>query len=52
MAVDISQVAQLDVGPGELPGSMAAWVIREERQGEPLDAFQLEQVEVAEPGAF
>src|SRR5215203_4415801 len=52
MAVDISQVAQLDVEPGELPGSMAAWVIREERQGEPLEAFQLEQMEVPEPGAF
>ena len=52
MAVDTSQVAQLDVEPGELPASMAAWVIREERQGEPLDAFQLEEVEVPEPGAF
>ena len=52
MAVDISQVARVDVEPGELPESMAAWVIREERQGEPLDAFQLEQVEVPEPGAF
>ena len=52
MAVDISQVAQVDVEPGELPASMAAWVIREERQGEPLDAFQLEQIEVPEPGAF
>jgi crotonyl-CoA carboxylase/reductase len=52
MAVDISQVAHLDVEPGELPGSMAAWVIREERQGEPLEAFQLEQIEVPEPGAF
>src|SRR3712207_4186426 len=31
---------------------MAAWVIREERQGEPLDAFQLEEMEVPEPGAF
>ena len=31
---------------------MAAWVIREERQGEPKDAFQLEQIEVPEPGAF
>ena len=52
MAVDISQVAHLDVEPGELPASMAAWVIREERQGEPLEAFQLEQIEVPEPGAF
>src|ERR687889_405447 len=52
MAVDISQVAHLEVEPGELPASMAAWVIREERQGEPLEAFQLEEMEVPEPGAF
>src|SRR5690349_6261110 len=31
---------------------MAAWVIREEGFGEPLEAFQLEQIEVPEPGAF
>ena len=31
---------------------MAAWVIREEREGEPIDAFQLEEIEVPEPGAF
>jgi crotonyl-CoA carboxylase/reductase len=31
---------------------MAAWVIRQEREGEPKDAFQLEQIEVPEPGAF
>ena len=52
MAVDTSQVAQLDVEPGELPATMAAWVIREERQGEPLEAFQLEEMAVPEPGAF
>ncbi|MBA2512741.1 MAG: crotonyl-CoA carboxylase/reductase [Solirubrobacterales bacterium] len=52
MAVDVSQVAQLDVEPGELPASMAAWVIREERFGEPLEAFQVEEIEVPEPGAF
>src|ERR687895_1282227 len=52
MAVDTSRVAQLEVEPGELPASMAAWVIREERQGEPLEAFQLEQIEVPQPGAF
>jgi len=52
MAVDASQVSQLDVEPGELPPTMAAWVIREERQGEPLEAFQLEEMEVPEPGAF
>ena len=45
MAIDTKQVAQLEVGPGELPATMAAWVIREERQGEPLEAFQLEEEE-------
>jgi crotonyl-CoA carboxylase/reductase len=52
MASDTSQVAHLDVEPGELPATMAAWVIREERQGEPLEAFQLEEMEVPQPGAF
>jgi crotonyl-CoA carboxylase/reductase len=52
VAADVSQVAQLDVEPGELPATMAAWVIREERQGEPRDAFQVEEIEVPEPGAF
>ena len=52
MAVDAKDVAKIDVEPGELPETMAAWVIREERQGEPLDAFQLEEIEVPEPGAF
>ena len=52
MAVDVSKVSELDVEPGELPKTMAAWVIREERQGEPEDAFQLEEIEVPEPGAF
>jgi crotonyl-CoA carboxylase/reductase len=31
---------------------MAAWVIRQEREGQPMDAFQLEEIEVPEPGAF
>ena len=31
---------------------MDAWVIREERQGEPKDAYLLEQIEVPEPGPF
>src|ERR1700751_5520967 len=31
---------------------MAAWVIRQERFGEPKDAFQIEEIEVPEPGAF
>jgi crotonyl-CoA carboxylase/reductase len=52
VAVDLSQVANVETQPGELPGTMAAWVIREERQGEPTDAFQVEEIEVPEPGAF
>src|SRR5215216_499308 len=52
MAVDLSQVANVDAKPGELPASMAAWVIRQEREGEPVDAFQVEEIEVPEPGAF
>lgn len=52
MAVDVSQVAKLDVEPGTLPKTMAAWVIRPEREGEPIDAFQLEEIEVPEPGPF
>ena len=52
MAVDLSQVSVVDTELGELPPTMAAWVIRPEREGEPMDAFQLEEIEVPEPGAF
>jgi crotonyl-CoA carboxylase/reductase len=52
MAVDVTQVATVDTEPGTLPERMTAWVIRPEREGEPLDAFQLEDIEVPEPGAF
>ncbi|MGH2833552.1 MAG: alcohol dehydrogenase catalytic domain-containing protein, partial [Solirubrobacteraceae bacterium] len=52
MALDLQQVSALSTEPGELPSTMAAWVIREERQGEPKDAFQVEEIEVPEPGAF
>jgi crotonyl-CoA carboxylase/reductase len=31
---------------------MAAWVIRQEREGEPMDAFQLEEIEIPPPDAF
>ena len=31
---------------------MTAWVIRQEREGEPKDAFQIEDIEVPEPGPF
>ena len=52
MAVDFSQIAHVDTEPGELPATMAAWVIREERFGRAADAFQVEEHQVPEPGAF
>src|SRR5580698_9818265 len=52
VAVDLTQVSNVDVEPGELPETMAAWVIRQDREGDPMDAFQLEQIEVPEPAAF
>src|SRR3954467_10975961 len=52
VAVDLTQVSRVDTEPGELPETMAAWVIRAEREGEPKDAFQLEEIEVPEPSAF
>jgi crotonyl-CoA carboxylase/reductase len=50
--VDLTDVTDVGVEPGTLPDTMAAWVIRQEREGEPIDAFQLEQIEVPQPGAF
>ncbi len=52
MAVDIAEISKLDVEPGELPDTMAAWVIRPDREGEPKDAFQIEEIELPEPGPF
>src|SRR4051794_2401061 len=52
MAVDLQQIATVDTEPGEMPATMAAWVIRQEREGEPVDAFQIEEIEIPEPGAF
>ena len=52
MAVDASQVSRIAAEPGELPATMTAWVIREERLGEPIEAFQLEEMPTPEPGAF
>jgi crotonyl-CoA carboxylase/reductase len=48
----LTGAAELSVEPGTLPEKMTAWVIREERFGEPIDAFQLEEIEVPEPGAL
>ncbi|MBA3509966.1 MAG: crotonyl-CoA carboxylase/reductase, partial [Thermoleophilaceae bacterium] len=51
-SVDLTDVTEISADPGELPEKMAAWVIREEREGEPRDAFQMEEIEVPRPGAF
>ena len=50
MAVDLSQVSSVDTEPGELPATMAAWVIRQEREGEPTEAFQVEEIGGSAPG--
>jgi crotonyl-CoA carboxylase/reductase len=52
MPVDTADVARVSTEPGELPDTMAAWVIRQEREGLPRDAFQIEEMEVPEPGAM
>ncbi len=52
MAVDLAEISKIDVELGELPETMAAWVIRKETEGEPNDAFKLEEIETPEPGAF
>ncbi|HEX8646872.1 MAG TPA: crotonyl-CoA carboxylase/reductase [Thermoleophilaceae bacterium] len=52
MAVDLKNVTEVGTEPGTLPETMAAWVIRQEREGDPIDAFQIEEIEVPEPGAF
>jgi len=51
-SADLTEVAEPTTEPGTLPETMSAWVIREERFGEPRDAFQLEEIEVPAPGAF
>src|SRR5437762_12174012 len=50
--IDLTNVADVGVAPGTLPETMAAWVIRQDREGQPTEAFQLEQIEVPEPGPF
>ena len=52
MGTDTAAIAELDAEPGELPATMAAWVLREEREGELEGAFRVEEVEAPEPGPF
>jgi len=50
---DIIPVGEVpsELEPGTLPKRMHAWVIRREREGEPLQAFQTEEIEIPEPAA-
>lgn len=52
MAIDIAEVSRIDAEPGELPRTMAAWVLRPEREGNLATAYEVEEVEVPEPGPF
>src|SRR4051794_19642368 len=52
MAVDVSKASELDVEPGALPATRAAWVIREGRGGVARGGFQIEEIEVPDPGDF
>jgi crotonyl-CoA carboxylase/reductase len=52
VAIDIAGVSKIDVEPGELPRVMAAWVLRPEREGALDGAYEVEEVEVPEPGPF
>ena len=49
---DLSQLTADEQPLGELPATMLAWVIREDRFGEPKDAIKLEEIETPEPGPF
>ena len=49
---DLTQLTADEQQPGELPKTMLAWVIREDRFGEPMDAIKLEEIECPEPGPF
>jgi crotonyl-CoA carboxylase/reductase len=52
VAIDIDEVSKIDVEPGELPATMAAWAMRPEREGDLHTAYEVEEIEVPEPGPF
>jgi crotonyl-CoA carboxylase/reductase len=52
LAIDSAAIFNVQVEPGELPKTMAAWVMRPEREGELDGAYEVEEVEVPEPGPF
>jgi crotonyl-CoA carboxylase/reductase len=52
VSLSSAEITPLDVGPGELPRTMAAWVLRPEREGDVATAYEVEEVAVPEPGPF
>jgi crotonyl-CoA carboxylase/reductase len=50
--LDVANVSEIGVEPGRLPATMAAWVLRPEREGDLDSAYEVEEVEVPEPGPF
>jgi crotonyl-CoA carboxylase/reductase len=52
MAVDTAEIASIAAEPGVLPATMAAWVLRPEREGDLATAYAVEEIEVPEPGPF
>ncbi len=52
MTIDIGDASTLGVAPGELPKTMAAWAMRPEREGDVATAYEIEEIEVPEPGPF
>jgi crotonyl-CoA carboxylase/reductase len=52
VAIDIAEISKVGVEPGQLPKTMAAWVLRPEREGDLDSAYEVEEVEVPEPGPF
>ena len=52
MALDLQQVSDVSTEPGELPKTMARLGDPRGAPGKLKDAFQVEEIEVPEPGAF
>jgi crotonyl-CoA carboxylase/reductase len=53
MAIDTTtEIASIAAEPGELPATMAAWVLRPEREGDLATAYEIEEVDTPQPGPF
>jgi len=52
VAIDVAEVSRVEAAPGVLPRTMAAWVLRPERERDLDTAYEIEEIEVPEPGPF